>query len=211
MVIRIIFQHSQLYDALWQDWINIFENKAHLTNLTNEISTIQNFKRQWEAPTGVAAVIQNYNRWWGEIAAELLERIHNITNLVWRVPYLPCYIIQNAYNTNQAMSDPLTIPILQEKEEFLDFLVHELLHNLFTHNNTILQPVTNRLFADFKGEDPATIYHILVYAVHQKILCDMWGKNRTSALFQTQDISCKRAIEIVMTRGYEQIIDTYFN
>ncbi len=197
---QILFTFAGMYDALWQDWINIFERKQHRQR---EVEDIQSFNKHWDQPSDIEDTVQNVRNWWGEDGRQILEEISNTSTLEWGVDHLTCYLIREG----RGFSDPLTICCPKSKQDFINLCTHELIHNNLTRNGKKIQPTTTYLFQKYATENPSTIYHVLVFAIHVVIWTKLFDEKRLDALLNWQwDLQCRRAIEIVQTEGAENII-----
>lgn len=120
----------------------------------------------------------------------------------------------------QAFSDPLIINFMNEPDEFVDTLTHELIHVLLTDNDKIsiknfeknvdLRGEWIRLFG-FKGDFTA-LNHIPVHAMHDQIYKNVFKdlsrkKREITMLKKYNSTSYLAAWDYVETKGSKKIVD----
>lgn len=156
----------------------------------------------FEFPTEdeVEKKIELFKEAWKKEEKTLLKAIHKITKLKFKANIIDCYIVSAI---TRDMSAPLIIRSRYTEEEFIDVLLHELLHKLFVDNGL-------KKIKDLE-ESKTTINHIKVFAVLKYLYLDfLKNEERLGRVMQkskegnNQDYA--RAWEIVDERGYKEII-----
>jgi hypothetical protein len=73
---------------------------------------------------------------WRRYEKKILKELSTITRLKWKSRFICCYVVSRCI----PFSDPLTLPVYEKSQDyFIDTLVHELIHQLFTQNNEKLR------------------------------------------------------------------------
>src|SRR3989344_7105226 len=122
--------------------------------------------------------------------------------LKWKEKNIRCYVV----GRNQSFSDPLTVRIQKNKNDFVDLLTHELIHQLQSQNNKITKKWWKYASKKYEGEPKITLNHVLLLAVHKKILIEIFNKNRFRRnVKRTAFPDYKRSWKIVEEEGYENI------
>ncbi len=189
----IQFKYSPIYDENWKEWIKVYGWKDDV-NLT---------------PTQLKEKIIKIERLWKRYDKDILNELSKITGLRWQDKTITCYIVGKC----RPFSDPLTIPAYKDNNRFIDVLVHELIHQLFTQRCNLKKSkeALNYFFTKYKDESRRTIIHIPIHAIHSHIYLKFFDRKRME-----NDIEfCKRSAEyekswkIVQEEGYQKIIDDF--
>ncbi|MGV8171124.1 MAG: hypothetical protein ACP5OA_00350 [Candidatus Woesearchaeota archaeon] len=186
---KIIFRYSEIYDKRWKVH---FKNESYptgeeITRYTKDIETI-----------------------WERKEKEILEEMSNITGLDWYDETIICYIV----GICRPFSDPLTIGIYfqkyRDKEDFIDVLVHELIHQLFTQKDNFIavKRYIDELRKQHKGLSETALLHIPLHAIHQHIYNDLFDVDRLQRdkELSKQSIDYDKSWEEVEKQGYKNII-----
>ncbi len=189
MIPKIIFRHSHSYDIIYKD-----------------IARIKNYPTDKE----VIEYIKNIKIIWNKINFKILKELENITKLKFQDPKIVCYVVGKAI----PISDPLTIPIYrQEYNYFIDTLIHELIHILFTQEKNLnrVKKSWRYIFSKYKNETFDTKIHIPLHAVHTHVYRKFFSMERLEhdivELFNLH--AYRRSWEIVNRGGYLDIIKEF--
>ncbi|PIT89297.1 MAG: hypothetical protein COU27_01075 [Candidatus Levybacteria bacterium CG10_big_fil_rev_8_21_14_0_10_36_7] len=84
--------------------------------------------------------IKSYKEEWSKYESLFFDTLERIMGLKLKRNILDCYIVSA---TNRDMSAPLVIRSRYTPDEFVDILIHELLHVIFVENNCMHKNVTD--------------------------------------------------------------------
>jgi len=155
---------------------------------------------------------------WRKKEKEILKYCEEITGLKWKKKEIPVYVIK--ISSIMPISDPLTIPIQFQsgkeiftlsKERFMDMLIHEIIHNLFIQNEKEIGNYFEFILNKYKNEEFNTSIHLLLHAIHKKILLKFFGKERLNEEIKMNSFypAYKRSWEIIENLGEDKIIDEF--
>jgi len=137
----------------------------------------------------------------------ILKEMSKITGLKWKEKKIICYVV----GIGRSYSDPLTVRLYRNKSDFVDILTHELIHQIQMQNSSKTKNWFKYINKKYKTETSLTRKHILIHAVHWKILEKMFGKGRLKknikSLPKLKDY--KRAWKIVEKDGADEIIKKF--
>lgn len=192
-------------------WSWIYESTIHSPTVKEEFDyeEYENF---------VSLFINKVNPLWKKEEKEILNYCEELTRLKWKEKEIPVYVIK--ISSLMPISDPLTIPIELEAdgeimplspERFIDMLVHELIHNLFIQNEKEMGDYFDFIMNKYKDEAFDTSIHILLHAIHKKILLKYFGKERLENEIEMNSYypAYKRSWEIVNEIGEDNIIKEF--
>jgi len=197
---KIIFKYSWIYDQLWGERIKDKKND-----------------KKYPSSRKILNYIKNIEKLWKNDEKKVLVELSRITGLKWKEDKIICYVVGKFVS----FSDPLTMPIYKgysegyiSKDRFIDKLIHEMIHRLFTQEKDFKNNKSSKSFAYFrkkyKKENWNTILHIIVHAIHSRIFLKFYNKKRLKREIKISssfpDMSYKRSWEIVKREGYENII-----
>jgi len=189
MMPKIIFRHSHSYDQVYKD-----------------ISRIKNYPTESE----VMLYIKKIQKIWNKIGKKILKELEKITKLKFKDEKIICYIVGKAI----PFADPLTIPIYtKEHNYFIDTLIHELIHILFTQEGNLIKAKNSwkYVFNRYKNETFNTKIHIPLHAVHTHIYTIFFSMERLEhdiiEIFNLH--AYRRSWEIVNRDGYSNIINEF--
>jgi len=183
---RIIFTYSSVYDRRYKEmWL-------------------KEGKRNYPSPKKVLNYIKKVEKLWRKDEKKVLKELSKITHLEWRAEFIPCYVVGRC----RPFSMPLTVPICEKKDYFIDVLVHELIHNLFTQNKERLKKAWNYFNKKYKTKSWTIRLHVLVHAIHSHIYFKFFGEKRLKENIKIISFrpDYKKAWEIVEKEGYNDII-----
>lgn len=189
MIPKIIFRHSHSYERIYKD-----------------ISRAKNYPKETE----VVLYIKKIQKMWDKIGKHILKELEGITRLEFKDDEIPCYVVGKAI----PFSDPLTIPIYkQEPNYFIDTLIHELIHILFTQKGNLSRARKSwkYIFSKYKKETFDTKIHLPLHAVHTHIYRKFFSQERLEHdIIELFNINAyKRSWEIVNEEGYPHIIEEF--
>jgi len=189
MIPKIIFIHSHSYNELYRE---LYGNKNYPTEkeIINYIRKIQKI--------------------WSKISNKVLKEIEKVTKLKFKDKKIPCYVVGRAI----PFASPLTIPIYKEEYNyFIDTLIHELIHILFTQEGNFnkAKMAWRYIFRKYKNETFDTKLHIPLHAIHTHIYTIFFSKERLEhdilELFNLR--AYRRSWEIVNRDGYKDILNEF--
>jgi len=194
MIPKIKFVYSGIYDWKYRDSIFI---KEYLKK-TGE--NYPSFKI-------ITQYISSVGKLWGKQENKILQEISKITNLKWQEKEIKCYVI----GQGRSFSDPLTLRIYKNKNDFIDTLTHELIHQIFIQNSPKTLNYWRYLRKNYSNESRITQNHIPLHAIHKKLYLNLFNKKRlTNDINKCQEFEdYKRAWQIVEKEGHENIIKEF--
>ena len=118
----------------------------------------------------------------------------------------------------QPMSTPFLIPIIGKRgnytgDQFIELIVHELIHIFAagTQENPKLKNYWKIIRETYKDEPVLVQNHLIVYAVVETILTELFGKEKMKELIKVDSPEYQRSIELTEQLGPEKIIDEFKN
>jgi len=188
---KVIFKYSYIYDKNWKGWIKAYRKK---TQKYPSAKQIQNY-------------IKKVENLWSKDEKKILTALQDITSLKWKSKYIQCYIVGRCI----PFSDPLTLSVYDKNlYYFIDTLIHELIHQLFTQDGNFKQSkkAWNYIRRKYKYTSHRTKIHIPLFAIYSYIYIKFYGERRLqmnikSIIFLTD---YKKAWNIVQKEGYQNII-----
>ncbi len=190
MIPRVIFRHSHSYDGIYKD---IHHSKS--------------YPKEQE----ITKYINNVQGEWIKINKKILKEIERITGLEFKDDKIICYIVGKAI----PIADPLTIPFYKNTDHFIDTLIHELIHILFTQYGNLIKAKNSwkYIFNKYKDESFETKIHIPLHAVHTHIYTTFFSIERLEHdikdLFNLK--TYRRSWQIVTKDGHANIIQEFVN
>lgn len=192
---KVIFQYSWIYDQNWQDWIKIYPIwKKKLK------------KSKWPSPIQVRTYIKKVEKIWRKHEKKVMTEISKTIGLKWTED-VKCYVVGHA----RAFSDPFTMSMAKDPNDFIDTLIHELMHQILAvqkGNRKRTSKAWDYIYKNYQKEFITTKNHIPVHAIHKHIYLKFFGNKR----LQKDIKSCQKwpaykiSWEIVEKEGYENII-----
>jgi len=191
---KIIFTYSLTYDQNCKEWTKLFLKK----------------RVKYPSSRKVISYTKEVKTLWKKYEKRILEELSRITGLKWKEDEIPCYVVGRII----PFSDPLTLPFYEKHPDyFIDVLVHELIHQLFTQNGNLKRSEKAWKFINrkYKKESRNTRIHIPVHAFHSHIYLKFFDENRLR-----RDINLIKSApdyikswELVKKTGYKKIIDEF--
>ncbi|MAG79097.1 hypothetical protein CMI40_01850 [Candidatus Pacearchaeota archaeon] len=194
MIPKIIFRYSRIYDQKFRDSKLIQKNLIKRNHKYPSIKKIENY-------------IKKIEKLWKKEGEKILKEIAKITGFKWKEKEIICYVI----GIGGCFSDPLTIKIFKNTSYFIDVLTHELIHQIQTQNHNLFIKWFNYIRKNYKDEPKTTKSHILLHAVHWKLLETLFDKERVKKIIKKHNDfkDYKRAWKIVEEVGAEDIIKKF--
>lgn len=192
-------------------WSWIYEQIYHSINVKSEEYDYETYQRY------IDGYITKVKEIWENIGEKVLKVISKESGLTWKEEKIICYPIKRSVLF--PISDPLTIPIEFEGKEifklsherFIDMLVHELIHNIMIQNEKKTGKYFSKIFDKYPREEFDTVIHIIVHAIHKKIILEVFDKKRLEKEIAANSFypAYKRSWEIVNEKGEESIINEF--
>lgn len=191
MTPKIIFKYSWIYDKNWEEWIKVYKKNIQKYPSAKQI---QNY-------------IKKVENLWSKDEKKVLTALQNITSLKWKSKYIQCYIVGRCI----PFSDPLTLSVYDKNPDcFIDTLIHELIHQLFTQNGNFEQSkkAWNYIRRKYKYESHRAKTHIPLFAIYSYIYMKFYEERRLQMSIKSiiSLPAYKKAWDIVQKVGYQNII-----
>src|SRR5438067_1775739 len=107
---RVEFTYSWIYDHNWQTWLG-WRNKKKIKS---------------PSPREVQNYIKKVEPLWRKHEKKILSELARVTGLSWHDKTIRCYVIGRCI----PFSEPLTMYMAKNTNDFIDDLTHELIHQL---------------------------------------------------------------------------------
>lgn len=194
MISKIRFRYSWIYDQGYRNSQRIQKNLKKQGKKYPSIRTILNY-------------IKKIEPLWRKSENKILSEVSKLTGLSWREKEVICYVI----GFGRSFSDPLTLRLYENKQDFIDTLTHEMIHQIQIQNQVINRKWKNYIETRYKKETQTTRNHLLVHAVHYKIYLKLFDKKRLNRDIKNCDKypDYKHSWEIVREEGYDNIIKKF--
>lgn len=116
-----------------------------------------------------------------------------------------------------AMSNPLIVPIVGRggkkftDDEFIETAIHEVIHRFVgdSENNTNIEKYWGAVRKDYEKENTLTQNHIIIYAVLEIVLSELFGKERLENFIHPKHPEYQRAVVIVAEKGAQNLIKQF--
>ena len=191
MTPKIDFEYSWVYDDNWKKCIRIYEKK----------------KEPYPSYSKIISYIAKVEKLWRINEKKILNELSRVSGLKWKSKAIKCYVVGRCI----PFSDPLTMPVyLKHPDFFIDMLIHELIHQLFTQkgNSEKSKKAWDYVYGKYKKQSITTKIHIPLHAIHSHIYLKFFNKKRLEddiASFKSLP-DYRKSWEIVQKEGYENII-----
>ena len=151
MIPKIIFKYSWIYDQNWKKWIKIYKRK----------------KGRYPSTKQILNYIEKVEKLWRKDEKKILEELSKVSGLKWRSKIIYCYVVGRCI----PFSDPLTLSLYDKLDYFIDVLIHELIHQLFTQRGNMdkSKKAWNYINRKYRKESHTTRIHIPLHAIHSYI------------------------------------------
>lgn len=199
MIPKIVFRNSWIYDSFWKRDLKIYY-KAYKDPRTKKI--LDNYP----SPKKLDNYIRKTEKLWRKDEKRVLLKISKIMGLKWKENKIRVYVVGKC----GPFSDPLTMCLYKNLNDFIDVLVHELIHQIQMQNGSIMKKWWRYVEKLYKKEPKITIRHVLLHAIHKKIYLDLFDEKRLKRnLKRSVKDSYKRAWQIVEEESHEKIIKKF--
>lgn len=192
MLPKIIFKYSHVYAQNWQSWFQLYaksERKFSHEDIQNYIKKIEG---EWKKQEKI-----------------ILQELEKIAKLRWKEHEIVCYVVGDC----RPFSDPLTLPIYDDSSLFIDVLIHELIHRLFSQENNYeeAEKSWNYFHDKYKNETFLTRIHIPINAILEHIYRQILDTKRLDRDISRSSsrVDYKKAWESVLKDGYINIIKEF--
>jgi len=195
MIPKIEFRYSDIYDRGYKESKRI---QSFLKEKGREYPSEQKIERYIK---GIAPL-------WNKIGNKTLLELSKIAGLKWKEEKILCYVIGHG----KPFSDPLTVRLFDNKNDFLDVLTHELIHQLFSQENNpdISEKSWDYFFKKYKSESRRTVIHVPLHAVHSELITRFFPKaNIEKRLQLPPNDEYKQSWKIVQEEGHQNIINEF--
>jgi hypothetical protein len=188
---KIIFKYSWIYDQNCKEWARLAKKDV----------------KSYPSPRKILNYIKSVEKLWNKVGKKVLREISKVTSLKWKSKVIHCYVVGKCV----PFSDPLTLPVYKEKDYFIDVLIHELIHQIFSQNLEETDRARKYIQRKYKNESYKTRGHIPVHAVHAHIYMKFFDAERLERDFKAANKipDYRRSWEIVKKEGYEKIIEEF--
>jgi hypothetical protein len=191
---KIIFRYSPIYDDLWGE-------------------KIKKGKKVKDYPSGrkILNYIKKVEKLWRKDEKKVLTELSKITHLKWEERYIYCYVVGKCI----PFSFPTTLPVYKNLEDFIDTLIHELIHRLFIQEGNIERSkrAWKYFHQKYKKESRVTGIHVPLQAIHTHIYLKFYNEKRLEKdlkrVRKRRLKPYKRAWKIIEKEGYKKIINEF--
>ncbi|MFA7170532.1 MAG: hypothetical protein WC180_00920 [Candidatus Paceibacterota bacterium] len=192
MIPKIEFCNSRIYDEKWREYFTAL-------------------KKEYPPYKTLAGKIKKIEKAWEKDGEKILREIEKSSGLKWQEKKIQCFVVGRSI----AFSYPLTIMVYDDYpiDYVVDVLTHELIHQIFIQNGKQgeLYKAWTYFYRKYKAEEESTIIHIPVHAIHYQVFMKLFDENRLRREidYAKKYPDYKRAWEIVMEKGAENIIEEF--
>lgn len=170
--------------------------------------------KDWVEPTEaeVKERVKKYKEEWAKYEKEILEGICNVLGLNFSQNIIDVHIVSG---NDRQFSNPVVIKSGFEPDEFIESLMHELIHRLFSDN--IQNIIASKIFLEmFPDENELTRNHIITHAALKFIYVDILkDKEKLEINIEKSSKSSfpeyKHAWILVEKMGYKELIAEFKN
>lgn len=195
MIPKVIFRYSRVYDSNYR-------NSKKIKKILDERN------EGYPSYEKIISYIEEVKNIWEKEGEKILSEISNIINLKWKEKEIICYVI----GYGRGLSDPLTVRLYENKNDFIDTLIHELIHQIQIQNSKKWKKWADKfLKKDYKEETQLTKSHILLHAIHWQIFIRLFNKKRLdrNIKYSQKFPDYKQSWEVVKKEGYKNIINNF--
>lgn len=116
-----------------------------------------------------------------------------------------------------AMSNPLIMPIVGRggkvfvDDEFIETAIHEVIHRFVgdSENNVGIERYWETIRKEYEKESTLTQNHIMIYAVLEIVLSELFGEERLKGFIHPKHPDYKRAVAIVAEKGAKNLVKQF--
>ena len=175
----------------------------------------KNFESKNEKYPSIKKIIaykRGIEKIWKKEGNKILLEISKVSGLKWKEEKIICYVI----GKGRSFSDPLTIRIYSKLNEFVDTLIHELIHQIQTQNydNKKFNKIKkwfDYIDIEYKNESRLTKNHILLDDILSEIIENLYSNKRLSKIIKNDSKfpDYKRAWKIVKDENAQNIMKKF--
>lgn len=187
---KIVFTYSWVYDQKCKEWNKLSGKKVKYPSSEKIMDYFEKIKPLWK-----------------KHEKKILTELSRVSGLKWKKDEIQCYVVGRII----PFSDPLTIQVFNNYHDFIDTLVHELIHQLFTQHENFERSKKAWCYIDrkFKNESRKTRVHIPLLALHSYIYLKFFDEDRLNRDRSLTILDYNKAWGIVQKIGYEKIIKEF--
>jgi len=190
MIPKLTFRYSTVYDRRYRDSKGLREKMEKKSIMYPSHKKIRDY-------------IKKVDPLWRKIEKQVFSEISKITGLKWNQKEVICYVI----GYGRPFSDPLTMKIFDKKDDFIDTLVHECIHQIQVQNRNINKRWVKYIGKKYPKESRVTRNHIFIHAIHEKVYLKLFSEKRLKhELKIRKNEDYIRAWEIVKEEGADNLI-----
>ncbi len=151
--------------------------------------------------------IKSLQKIWSKQGNEIMKSISKHIGLKWKEKKIIVYVI----GAGRPFSDPLTVRLYDNKNDFIDSLSHELIHQIQFQNEETMSLWFKYIYKKHESEQRTVKNHILIHAIHSKVILEIFNKNRLKREIEISKDSpdYARSWEIVQEEGADNIIKKF--
>lgn len=188
MTPKINFKYSWIYDRNMEEW-----SKSYRTG-------------KYPLPKETLAYIKKVEPLWRKHEVAILKELAKVTSLSWKEKTITAYVVGSC----RPFSDPLTLRLYKEQNDFIDTLIHECIHQLFIQEGNIKkwEKGWGYVARKYKKESRTTRIHIPLHAIHEHIFQKFFDEKRLRREIDscTKNKDYRQSWVIVQKEGYKMII-----
>ena len=165
---------------------------------------------RFELPTeGLAEVVDRYRKAWEKVSQKTITGLEKVTGLPFSHSLIDCYIA-NSQSRDQ-ISHPLVIGGGYTNREFLNALIHSLIHILADDNQQDYNwhEVAKKLWPK---QETFVAYHIMTNAVQEALYTDIMNNTDLviNLISESRDLNRgethAKAWDVVEEKGYQKVL-----
>lgn len=194
MIPKIEFRYSWVYD-------DSYRSSPRIQKVLKEQG------KNYPSPQKIKKYIERVEPLWKKIESKTLTELSNLSGLKWKEESIRCYII----GFGRPFSDPLTMKLFDNKNDFIDTLTHELIHQIKIQNSEKLRKWYSYIERKYANEPRTAKNHIFLHALHWQIYLNLFNEKRLNRNIDSdkEHPDYHRSWQIVQEKGYENIIKEF--
>jgi hypothetical protein len=161
MIPKIIFRYSWVYD-------NNYRNSPIIKK------RLDGQNKNYPSMNKISNYIAKIEPIWRKKEKTILKTISEISGLKWTEKAVICYVI----GFGRCFSDPLTVRLYENKDDFIDTLTHEMIHQMHIQNIKKSLKWKKYLQGKYNNESIITRNHIFLHSVHYHLYLKLFNKKR---------------------------------
>lgn len=193
MIPKMEFRYSWIYDIRLRD-SPILKRK------------LKKQGKSYPSERKILNYIKEIEKIWKRQGDKILREISKVSGLKWREKKIICYV----RGFGRPFSDPLSMRLFKNKNDFIDTLTHELIHQIQIQDGKNWYKWWKYLTKTYSKEPIITKSHISVHAIHWKLILNIFDEKRLKKEIKNSfRKEYKRAWEIVEKEGSGNIIKEF--